>query len=121
MREAMAVAMAMGLKVEPGGGGKLDYYAFLGSDSALADLRRHLMIRLIGFKYRRLKSSTLQSLERGRPSEIHALNGYICDKGAETGTPTPVNDRIVAMVSEIEARSRPIALDNLADPVLAAC
>lgn len=121
MREAMAVAAEMGLQVEPGGGGKLDYYAFLDSDSPLADFRRHLMIRLIGFKYRRLKSSTLQSLERGRPSEIHALNGYIRAKGGETGVPTPVNDRIVAMVSEIEAGSRPISPENLADPLLAAC
>ena len=49
MEEAMAVAAAMGLKVGPGGGGKLDYYRFLGRKDVLAQLKRHLTIRLIGF------------------------------------------------------------------------
>ena len=118
MREAMAVALAMGLTVAPGGGGKLDYYRFLDGGGALARLRRDLTIRVVGFKYRRLKSSTLQSLERGRPSEIDYLNGYICRKGDELGMPTPVNDPVVALVKEIESGQRAIAPANLGDPAL---
>ncbi len=115
MSEAMAVAHAMKLKVEPGGGGKLDYYRFLGSHSLLGDLRRHVLIRIIGFKYRRIRSSSLQSLERGRLTEIDFLNGYICDKGREYGVPTPVNAAIVKMIKEIETGARKIALKNLLD------
>jgi 2-dehydropantoate 2-reductase len=113
MREAMAVAAAMQIKVEAAGGGKLDYAEFLKGQGLLADLKRHLTIRTIGFKYRKIKSSSLQSIERGRRTEIDFLNGYICDRGKELGVPTPVNDAIRAMVLEIEANQRKISLDNV--------
>ncbi len=113
MREAMAVAHAMKLKVEPGGGGKLDYYRFLGNHSLLGELWRHVLIRIIGFKYRRIRSSSLQSLERGRVTEVDFLNGYICGKGREYGVPTPVNAAVVQMIKEIETGTRKIALNNL--------
>ncbi len=71
------------------------------------------MIRLIGFKYRRLKSSTLQSLERGKPTEIDFLNGYIVAMGAHHGVPTPVTAALVRMVKEIEAGTRAIGYANL--------
>jgi 2-dehydropantoate 2-reductase len=112
MREAMAVAAAMQIKVEPGAA-RLDYAAFLKGRGPLADLRRHLTIRLIGFKYRRIKSSSLQSIERGRRTEIDFLNGYICDRGKELGVPTPVNDAVRAMVLKIEANQRQMGLDNV--------
>lgn len=121
MREAMAVATALGIKVETGGGGKLDYYRFLESTSVLARLRRHLMIRLIGFKYRRIRSSSLQSLERGRKTEIDYLNGYICDRGRECGVPTPLNQAVVTMVKEIENRTRKITPENVNEPSFGGC
>lgn len=119
MREAMAVADALGIRVEPGGGGRLDYYRFLQDKGLLGELRRHLMVRLVGLKYRRIRSSSLQSLERGRPSEIGFLNGYICRRGAEVGVPTPLNQAIVELVGQIEAGQRPITPGNLHDPALA--
>jgi 2-dehydropantoate 2-reductase len=117
MREAMLVADAMGIKVAPGGGGKLDYDRFLSGKGRLADLKRHLVLRLIGFKNRRVRSSSLQSLERGRRTEIDYLNGYICSKGREFNVPTPLNDAVVAMVREIESGQRPIVPGNLKAPV----
>jgi 2-dehydropantoate 2-reductase len=115
MREAMAVAAAMGIKVEPAGGGKLDYYRFLDGSSFTSNLKRNLLIRIIGFKYRRIRSSSLQSLERGRRTEIDYLNGYICDRGREHGVPTPINDVVVSMIRQIEAGTRKISLENLND------
>jgi 2-dehydropantoate 2-reductase len=117
MQEAMAVAAALGIKVEPGGGGKLDYYDFLARKGIISIFKRHLMIRLIGFKYRRLKSSSLQSVERGRRTEIDYLNGYISERGRDHGISTPINDAVVAMVKEIEAGSRQISLANINEPV----
>lgn len=113
MREAMAVAEAMDLAVEPGGGGKLDYYRLLKGDAWLDDMRRHLMVRLVGLKYRRLKSSMLQSLQRGRPTEIDYLSGYIMQKGRQLHVPTPVNAATVGMVKAIENGQRGISADNL--------
>lgn len=118
MREAMAVADAMKVTVEPAAGGKLDYYRFLDNPSFLGELWRHLFIRIIGLKYRRLKSSSLQSLERGRVTEVDYLNGFICDKGKEYRVPTPVNEKIVMMIKQIEAGTRRIGLENLLDPGL---
>ena len=112
--EAVAVANEMKLVVEPYGG-KLDYYSLIKGEGALANLRRHAMIRIIGFKYRRLKSSSLQSLQRGKPTEVDYYNGYIAKKGAELGVKTPVNSRIVEMIKEIEAKKRTIDPKNFED------
>ena len=114
IREALDVANAMGLKVEPFGG-KLDYYSLMKGNGAAAKLKRHLMIRIIGYKYRRLKSSSLQSLSRGKPTEIDYFNGYIAQKGAELGVKTPVNTRITEMVKEIESGQRAIDPINFSD------
>jgi 2-dehydropantoate 2-reductase len=119
MREAMAVAAAVGIKVERGGGGKLDYYRFLEGGGVLSQMKRNLLIRVIGFKYRRIKSSSLQSLERGHKTEIHYLNGYICARGRQHGVPTPINDAVVRMVKEIEGGQRKMTPENLKDAVFA--
>jgi 2-dehydropantoate 2-reductase len=120
IQEMMAVAQAAGIKVERGGGGKLDYYRFVSGDGWLARRRRSLIIRLMGSKYPRVKSSSLQSLERGRPTEIDYLNGYVTRRGRELGVPTPLNDLMVKMVKEIEAGRRGIGRDNLKDEELVA-
>ncbi len=57
----------------------------------------------------------LQSIERGRRSEIDFLNGYVVDRGWEEGVPVPVNAALTAMVREIEAGTRPIRPENLGD------
>lgn len=113
MREAMAVAEKMGLKVEPAAGGKLDYYQYLAGEGLMDRFKRHLLLRIIGFKYRRLKSSTLQSLERGKEPETAYLNGYIVDKGRELGVATPVNQALLRMIEEIVLGERRISPQNL--------
>lgn len=121
MREAMDVAKSMEIKVEPGGGGKLDFYRFLEGRGLLSRLKRHLLVRVVGLKYRRVRSSSLQSLERGRKTEIGYLNGYVCERGKEHGVPTPINDAIVAMVRQIEDGRRKITPENLNDSVFERC
>ena len=46
--------------------------------------------------------STLQSIRRGRPTEIDHLSGAVVTAGERLRVPTPVNARIVALVHEIE-------------------
>lgn len=48
------------------------------------------------------RSSTSQDIERGRPTEIDSLNGYIARRGAELGVPTPVNQMLYALVKLLE-------------------
>ena len=44
------------------------------------------------------RSSMLQDLERGRPTEIEAINGCIWRYGCEAGIPTPVNATMTRLV-----------------------
>jgi 2-dehydropantoate 2-reductase len=117
IREAVAVAAAMDITVPPGAAGKLDYYKFL-APGPFSNLKRHLIIGVIGMKYRKLKSSSLQSLERGRRTEAENYNGYIAAKGRERGVPTPVNEQLTRMVGEIEQGTRKIDPNNLIEFIL---
>jgi 2-dehydropantoate 2-reductase len=47
-------------------------------------------------------SSTAQDLNRGQPTEIDALNGYISRRGAELGVPVPVNHALFTLVKLAE-------------------
>ena len=117
IREAMNVAHALKLNVPPFGG-KLDYEKLMHGDGVLDTLRRHVMILVVGLKFRRLKSSSLQSLERGRPTEIDYFNGFIAKKGGEVGVDCPVNSRLTVMIKEIEGDKRSIKVENLYDAEL---
>jgi 2-dehydropantoate 2-reductase len=111
IREAVEVAKGAGINIEKYGN-KLDFYDFAEKSSPWANFMKHLKIRIIGMKYRRLKSSSLQSLETGRKTEIDFLNGYITQKGREVGVETPLNDLLVKLVKEIEDGKREISYSN---------
>jgi ketopantoate reductase len=46
----------------------------------------------------RSKPSMLQDIERGRPTEIDAINGAIVREGARLGVPTPYNRALLLLV-----------------------
>jgi 2-dehydropantoate 2-reductase len=47
-------------------------------------------------------SSTAQDLNRGKPTEIDSLNGFITRRGLELGVPTPVNHVLYTLVKLAE-------------------
>jgi 2-dehydropantoate 2-reductase len=49
-------------------------------------------------------SSTAQDLNRGKPTEIDSLNGYIARRGAELGVYVPVNHALFTLVKLAEQR-----------------
>jgi 2-dehydropantoate 2-reductase len=49
-------------------------------------------------------SSTAQDLNRGRPTEIDALNGYVARRGAELGVPVPVNHALFTLIKLAEEK-----------------
>jgi 2-dehydropantoate 2-reductase len=49
-------------------------------------------------------SSTAQDLNRGRSTEIDALNGYVARRGAELGVPVPVNNALFTLVKLAERK-----------------
>jgi 2-dehydropantoate 2-reductase len=118
--EVVDVARAHGITLEPVGG-TLDLDSlYLPPARRRRGLRldllpRHAVIMLVGLKFRRLKSSMLQSMERGRRPEIDVMNGYVVERGREKGVATPANAALVQMVAEIESGERPLSPDNLRD------
>ncbi|MDD4909112.1 MAG: ketopantoate reductase family protein [Candidatus Omnitrophica bacterium] len=49
-----------------------------------------------------LHGSILQSIKRGRPSEIDYINGQIADVAEKTGVPAPLNKKLVELVHRVE-------------------
>lgn len=80
----------------------------------LAAIPKHAIMSLVGIKFRRLKSSMLQSLERGREPEIDFMNGYVVEKGRQAGLAVPANAALTQMVKEIAAGKRESDPANLA-------
>ena len=66
-------------------------------------------------KHAAIEPSMLQDLKKGKPCEIGAINGVVCEWGKKKGIPTPVNDRIVEIIREIQAGKRIPSRENLKD------
>ncbi len=57
---------------------------------------------------RTAKASMLQDLEKGKPTEVRMINGYVCQTGDKYGIETPFNDKVVEIVTKIERASCPV-------------
>ena len=66
-------------------------------------------------KHAAIEPSMLQDLKKKKPCEIDAINGVVCEWGTKKGIPTPVNDRIVEIVHEIQDGKRKPSRENLED------
>lgn len=53
------------------------------------------------------RSSMLQDIECGRPTEIDAINGQVTARGARLGVPTPVNTILTRLIRSRARRGRP--------------
>lgn len=67
---------------------------------------KHAMLLAVGARYRRLRSSMLAAIERGREPAVDFLNGEVVTRGEALGIPTPVNARAVEMVHDLAAGRR---------------
>ncbi|MHA2098219.1 MAG: ketopantoate reductase family protein [Candidatus Kariarchaeaceae archaeon] len=76
-------------------------------------LRKDLLLRIAARKYKNIKSSSLQSLLRGRKTEIDYLNGFVVSESEKNGLYAPVNKILVDMVKEIENGKREIDPKNI--------
>lgn len=115
VREAMRLAKAMELDV-PKYGKLLNYNLFMLMDNKAFNAVCEAVVYLVGkLKYKNVKPSTLQSLEKGNKTEIDIMNGYISAKGKEYNVPTPVNDKLTRMIKEIENGERRICVENIAE------
>lgn len=51
-------------------------------------------------KHRAIEPSMLQDIKAGKPCEVDAINGVVCEWGRKCGVPTPINDRIVEIIKK---------------------
>jgi len=83
--------------------------------NAITQFIKDVLVQMVGRRYGKMKASMLQSLERGRKTEINFLNGYVVEQAQRVGVATPVNAALVQMVKEIEAGTRTIDRKNIND------
>jgi 2-dehydropantoate 2-reductase len=75
-----------------------DEKAATGSPGLVA---KHAALLAVGARYRRLRSSMLSAIERGRPPAVDFLNGEVVSRGQRHGIATPVNARCLDEVHRI--------------------
>jgi 2-dehydropantoate 2-reductase len=121
MTECVAVAKAEGVNLEKVSGTlDLDWVALSDADKASSGsitlTAKHALILAVGLRYRRMRSSMLAAIERGRVPAIDFLNGEVVTRGAKHGIATPVNARVVDTVWKIargEVKSSRETLDQV--------
>jgi 2-dehydropantoate 2-reductase len=124
MTEAVAVAKREDIVLEKVAGTlDLEWIALSDGDRAssgsLSLTAKHALLLAVGLRYRRLRSSMLAAIERGRTPAIDFLNGEICDRGKKHGIPTPFNARVCETVWAIakgEQKSSRETLDKICAP-----
>jgi 2-dehydropantoate 2-reductase len=121
MTECVDVAKAEGVKLEKVAGTlDLEWIALSEADRASrgsASLTaKHALLLAVGLRYRRMRSSMLAAIERGRTPAIDFLNGEVVARGVKHGIATPVNQKIVETVwaiSKGELKSSRETLDQV--------
>ncbi len=116
MTEVVRVAHAERVPLEKVSGTvDLDWLALTPADEDDAAspglAARHAMLLAAGARYRRMRSSMLAAIERGRPPAVDFLNGEIVDRGMRHGIPTPVNAAAQRTVHAIARREVTSGMD----------
>ena len=103
LEESVSVADALGVRFESVGVLSPAHERMIRRGDAEAVVRGRLGH---AFGTRPNPASTLQSIRRGVPTEITALNGAVVCAGERLGIPTPINALLVVLVSEVSASQR---------------
>ena len=85
----------------------------LSEGFSLKHLRKQIIMKLVGRKYKNLYTSSLVSLSEGEKTEVDYLNGYLVDQGEKYNVDTPLNKFIVDLVHKIEDGKTKPSLSNL--------
>lgn len=74
---------------------------------------KHAIVYLVGLRYRRMRSSMLQAIERGRPPAVDFLNGELVSRAECVGLSVPTNTLARDLVWQIAKGTRSSSLDTL--------
>ncbi len=116
MTEVVLASRAEGVRLEKVSGTlDLDWIALtdaernaVGSTGLFA---KHAILLAVGTRFRKMRSSMLAAIERGRPPAVDFLNGEITRRGQIHGIDTPINAAIQAEVHAVAAKRKSPSLD----------
>lgn len=111
MKECIDVGHAAGATFAPVQGKditKLFYYK-----NGLKFAFGQLLLPIAMKKHRLLEPSMEQDLKKGKPCEVNAINGVVCEWGRKCGVPTPINDRIVEIITKEQNGELEMKKDNI--------
>ena len=111
IKECIDVCQVGGIRIEPVQG--KDIVKLLNYTNALKRAFSFFIIPIAIRKHAKLKASMLQDLEKGKLTEVDAINGAVSEYGRKVGFPTPVNDKVVEIIHRIERGELKPCFDNL--------
>lgn len=76
-------------------------------------LAKHTVLLAVGARYRRLRSSMLAAIERGREPPVVWLNGEVVSRARELGLEVPVNAAVVELIQAIARGEKKPGTDTL--------
>ncbi len=111
MKECIDVGHAAGAEFVPVQGKditKLFYYT-----NPLKRAFAQFLVPIAMKKHRAIEPSMLQDIKNGKPCEVDAINGVVCEWGKKCGVPTPINDRIVEIIKKEQAGELKLEYANI--------
>ena len=111
IKECIDVCATGGIRIEPVQG--KDIVKLLDYKGAVKRAISFFIIPIAIRKHAKLKASMLQDIEKGKLTEVDAINGAVSDYGRKVGCPTPMNDRVVEIIHNIEQGKMKPGFENL--------
>ncbi len=116
--EGVAVANSHHIQLEPTAN-SIDLHKFALDIKQQTDrfsfslFKKHLGLQLLGLKYQRVLSSSLQFLRRGKATEIDFINGFLVKKAQQHNLSLPVHQQLISLTKQIESGKLSISPDNI--------
>lgn len=111
IKECIDVCHAGNIRIEPVQG--KDIVKLLNYTNSIKRAFSFFIIPIAIRKHAKLKASMLQDLEKGKLTEVDAINGAVSEYGRRVGCPTPMNDRVVEIIHKIERGELTPSFENL--------
>ena len=111
IKECIDVCQVGGITIEPVQG--KDIVKLLNYTNSFKKALSFMIIPIAIRKHAKLKASMLQDIEKGKLTEVDAINGAVSAYGKMVHCPTPMNDTVVEIIHNIEQGKLKPSFDNL--------
>ena len=111
IKECIDVCRVGGIRIEPVQG--KDIVKLLDYSNPLKRAISLFIIPIAIRKHAKLKASMQQDLEKGKKTEVDAINGVVCLYGKKVNFPTPINAKVVEIIHRIEQGELTPSFNNL--------